>query len=77
MLWLQDWQEQIHRNFLTDDAVRLILGGFQTTLVILIYGAIWVLALASFLTYLHIVAGGFALEPAKCYCSSYSSSSRL
>lgn len=54
MFWLQDWQEQIHRNFLTDDALHLILGGFQNTLVIFIFGAIWALLLGSFMTYLYI-----------------------
>ena len=54
MLWLQDWKQQIYRNFLTDDALHLILGGFQNTLVIFFFGAIWALLLASFLTYLYI-----------------------
>lgn len=52
--WLQDWQEQIHRNFLTDEALSLLLHGFQNTLVIFFFGAIWALLLASFLTYLYI-----------------------
>ena len=54
MLWLKDWEQQIYRNFLTDDALHLILGGFQNTLVIFFFGAIWALLLASFLTYLYI-----------------------
>ena len=54
MSWLQDWQEQIYRNFLTDDALHLILGGFQNTLVIFFFGAVLALILASFLAYLHI-----------------------
>ena len=54
MSWLQDWQEQIHRNFLADDALQLILGGFQNTLVIFFFGAIWALLLGSFMTYLYI-----------------------
>ena len=54
MLWLQDWEQQIYRNFLTDDALHLILSGFQNTLVIFFFGAIWALLLASFLTYLYI-----------------------
>ena len=54
MLWLQDWKQQIYRNFLTDDALHLILTGFQNTLVIFFFGAIWALILASFLTYLYI-----------------------
>ena len=54
MLWLQDWRQQIYRNFLTDDALHLILSGFQNTLVIFFFGAIWALLLASFLTYLYI-----------------------
>ena len=54
MLWLQDWKEQIYRNFLTDDALHLLLTGFQNTLVIFFFGAIWALLLASFLTYLYI-----------------------
>lgn len=54
MLWLQDWKQQIYRNFLTDDALHLILSGFQNTLVIFFFGAIWALLLASFLTYLYI-----------------------
>ena len=54
MLWLQDWKQQIYRNFLTDDALHLILIGFQNTLVIFFFGAIWALLLASFLTYLYI-----------------------
>ena len=54
MSWLQDWQEQIYRNFLTDEALHLILNGFQNTLVIFFFGAIWALLLATFLTYLHI-----------------------
>jgi ABC-type amino acid transport system permease subunit len=39
---------------LTDDALHLILSGFQNTLVIFFFGAIWALLLASFLTYLYI-----------------------
>ena len=54
MSWLQDWQQQIHRNFLTDDAVSLLLHGFQNTLVIFFFGMIWAFVLASFLTYLNI-----------------------
>jgi glutamate transport system permease protein len=54
MLWLQDWKQQIHRNFLAEDALQLILGGFQNTLVIFFFGAIWALVLAMFLTYLHV-----------------------
>ena len=54
MLWLKDWEQQIYRNFLTDDALHLILSGFQNTLVIFFFGAIWALLLASFLTYLYI-----------------------
>ena len=52
--WLQDWQEQIHRNFLTDEALSLLLHGFQNTLVIFFFGAIWAFLLASLLTYLYI-----------------------
>ena len=52
--WLQEWYLQIHRNFLTEDALQLILGGFQTTMVIFFFGAIWAFVLATFLTYLHI-----------------------
>ena len=47
-------QQQIHRNFLAEDALQLILGGFQNTLVIFFFGAIWALVLAMFLTYLHV-----------------------
>ena len=54
MSWLQDWQEQIYRNFLTDEALHLILNGFQNTIVIFFWGAIWALLLAMFLTYLYI-----------------------
>ena len=54
MSWLQDWQEQIYRNFLTDEALHLILSGFQNTIVIFFWGAIWALLLAMFLTYLYI-----------------------
>jgi ABC-type amino acid transport system permease subunit len=54
MSWLQEWYLQIHRNFLTEDALQLILGGFQNTLVIFFFGAIWAFVLATFLTYLHI-----------------------
>lgn len=54
MSWFQEWQLQIQRNFLTDDALTLILGGFQTTIIIFLFGAVWALTLASFLTYLHI-----------------------
>ena len=54
MSWLQDWQEQIYRNFLTDEALHLILSGFQNTIVIFFWGAIWALLLAAFLTYLYI-----------------------
>lgn len=54
MSWFQEWHLQIHRNLLADDAFNLILGGFQTTVVIFLFGAIWALLLASFLTYLHI-----------------------
>ena len=52
--WLQDCQQQIYRNFLTDEALHLILSGFQNTIVIFFWGAIWALLLATFLTYLHI-----------------------
>ena len=52
--WLQEWYLQIHRNFLTEDALQLILGGFQNTLVIFFFGAVWALLLAAFLTYLYI-----------------------
>ena len=52
--WLQDCQEQIHRNFLTDEALSLLLHGFQNTLVIFFFGAIWAFLLASLLTYLYI-----------------------
>ena len=51
---LQELQQQIHRNFLAEDALQLILGGFQNTLVIFFFGAIWAFFLAMFLTYLHI-----------------------
>ena len=51
---LQELQQQIHRNFLAEDALQLILGGFQNTLVIFFFGAIWALVLAMFLTYLHV-----------------------
>ena len=54
MSWLQDLQQQIHRNFLAEDALQLILGGFQNTLVIFFFGAIWAFVLATFLTYLYI-----------------------
>ena len=54
MSWLHDWQEQIHRNFLTDEALSLLLHGFQNTLVIFFFGAIWAFLLASLLTYLYI-----------------------
>jgi glutamate transport system permease protein len=54
MSLLQDWQEQIYRNFLTDEALHLILSGFQNTIVIFFWGAIWALLLATLLTYLHI-----------------------
>ena len=37
MSWLQEWYLQIHRNFLTEDALQLILGGFQNTLVIFFF----------------------------------------
>ena len=43
MSWLQDFYQQIYRNFLADDALQLILGGFQNTLVIFFFGAIWAL----------------------------------
>ena len=52
MSWLQDLQDQIYRNLLADDAFHLILSGFQNTLVIFFFGAIWALSLAAFLTYL-------------------------
>lgn len=51
---LQELQQQIHRNFLAEDALQLILGGFQNTLVIFFFGAIFAFVLAVFLTYLHI-----------------------
>ena len=54
MSWLQDWQDQIYRNLLADDAFHLILSGFQNTLVIFFFGAIWAFVLATFLTYLNI-----------------------
>ena len=46
--WLQDIHQQIYRNFLADDALQLILGGFQNTLVIFFFGAIWAFVLATF-----------------------------
>lgn len=42
---------------MTDDALHLILSGFQNTLVIFFFGAIWALLLASFLTLLPLVVG--------------------
>jgi glutamate transport system permease protein len=51
---LQELQQQIYRNFLAEDALQLILGGFQNTLVIFFFGAIWALVLAMFLTYLRV-----------------------
>ena len=54
MSWLKDLQQQIYRNFLAEDALQLILGGFQNTLVIFFFGAIFALLLGSFMTYLHI-----------------------
>lgn len=54
MSWLQGWEQQIHRNFLADDAMSLLLHGFQNTLVIFFFGAIWAIVLATFLTYLNI-----------------------
>ena len=54
MSWLKDLQQQIYRNFLAEDALSLILGGFQNTLVIFFFGAIFALLLGSFMTYLHI-----------------------
>ena len=54
MSWFEDLQQQIHRNFLADDALSLILGGFQNTLVIFFFGAIFALLVGSFMTYLHI-----------------------
>ena len=41
MLWLKDWEQQIYRNFLTDDALHLILSGFQNTLVIFLFGLLF------------------------------------
>lgn len=54
MSWFEDLQQQIYRNFLAEDALQLILGGFQNTLVIFFFGAIFALLLGSFMTYLHI-----------------------
>ena len=54
MSWLQELQEQFYRNFLTDEALHLIWGGLQNTLVIFVFGAIWAFVLGSFLAYLHI-----------------------
>ena len=53
MSWLQEWYLQIHRNFMAEDAFQIILGGFQTTVVIFFFGTIWAFLLASFITYLH------------------------
>ncbi len=54
MSWLQEWQDQFYRNFLTDDALHLIWGGLQNTLVIFVFGATWAFVLGTFLAYLHI-----------------------
>lgn len=54
MSWLQEWYLQIHRNLLAEDAIRLIVGGFRTTVVIFFFGAIWAILLASFITYLRL-----------------------
>lgn len=51
--WLQEWYLQFHRNFLAEDAFQLIVGGFQTTVVIFLFGTIWAFILASFITYLY------------------------
>lgn len=54
MSWFQELQDQFYRNFLTDEALHLIWGGLQNTLVIFVCGAIWAFVLGTFLSYLHI-----------------------
>ena len=52
--WWERWVKSIYRNLIDKDAWRLIQGGLYTTLVIFFFGAILAIALASFLTYMHI-----------------------
>lgn len=52
--WWKGWENRIHRNLLNDNAWRLIVGGLYTTVVIFFFGALWAIALAVFLTYMHI-----------------------
>lgn len=52
--WWKRWGARIYRNLIDKDAWRLIQGGLYTTLVIFFFGAIWAIALASLLTYMHI-----------------------
>lgn len=46
--------EKVHRNFFSGDAMKLILGGFYTTIVIFVFGAILAIVLGAFLAYLSI-----------------------
>lgn len=52
--WLQNWYDDIHRNFINANAWKLILGGLYTTVVICFFGSILAIALAIFITYMHI-----------------------
>lgn len=52
--WWQGWVNRIHRNLLSDNAWKLIVGGLYTTVVIFFFGSIFALLLAALLTYMHI-----------------------
>ena len=52
--WWQGWVNRIHRNLLSDNAWKLIVGGLYTTVVIFFFGAILALLLAALLTFMHI-----------------------
>lgn len=46
--------DRVYRNFLSSDALKLILGGFYTTLIIFVFGGILAIALGAFLAYLSL-----------------------
>lgn len=46
--------DKVHRNFFANDAMKLILGGFYTTIIIFVFGAILAILLGAFLAYLSI-----------------------
>ncbi|MDO4757274.1 MAG: ABC transporter permease subunit [Parabacteroides sp.] len=52
--WWQDWGNRIERNLLDRKSLGLIVGGFYTTVIIFIFGAVFAVILACLLTYLYV-----------------------